>query len=75
MPMMDGYEAMKAIRRSAHADAKTVPILAMTANALQEGVVNALAFGMDDHIAKPIDPDRLCMALLARLADKADTLE
>lgn len=74
MPVMDGYEATKAIRHSEHADAKTVPILAMTANAFHEDVVNALAAGMDDHIAKPIDPDHLCKALLTRLAGKADTL-
>ena len=55
MPVMDGYEATKRLRASAHPDAKTLPVIAMTANALQEDVENALAVGMNGHIAKPID--------------------
>lgn len=55
MPVMDGYEATRIIRASAHPDARTVPIFAMTANAFAEDVQQALAVGMTGHIAKPID--------------------
>jgi signal transduction histidine kinase len=55
MPVMNGYEATKAIRASAHPDAKTIPIIAMTANAYAEDVQAALASGMNAHIAKPIN--------------------
>ena len=59
MPVMDGYEATRAIRASGHPQAKTIPILAMTANAFTEDVTAALASGMNDHIAKPINYDKL----------------
>jgi signal transduction histidine kinase len=55
MPVMNGYEATKAIRASEHPDAKTIPIIAMTANAYAEDVQAALASGMNAHIAKPIN--------------------
>ena len=55
MPQMDGYEAVQRIRAGRHPDAKTIPILAMTANAFNEDVARALAVGMNGHIAKPID--------------------
>ena len=55
MPVMDGYTATKAIRNSGVANAQTVPIVAMTANAFAEDVAQCKAVGMDDHIAKPID--------------------
>ena len=55
MPVLDGYEAAKEIRALTRADAKTVPIVAMTANAYKEDVEQALAAGMNDHLAKPID--------------------
>ncbi len=55
MPVMNGYEATRAIRASAHPEAKTVPIVAMTANTFAEDVRNALDAGMDGHLAKPID--------------------
>lgn len=55
MPVMNGYEATKAIRKSAHARAKTIPIIAMTANAFSEDVQEALASGMNEHLAKPVD--------------------
>lgn len=59
MPVMNGYEATKAIRRSAHERAKTIPIIAMTANAFSEDVQEALASGMNEHLAKPVDVDVL----------------
>lgn len=55
MPIMDGHTATKAIRNSLHPDAKTVPIIAMTADAFAENVAQALEAGMNDHISKPID--------------------
>lgn len=63
MPVMDGYEATRAIRASAHPEAQTIPILAMTADAFTEDVAAALQCGMDDHIAKPIELDVLLSAL------------
>jgi len=55
MPVMNGYEAARAIRQSNHEDAVLIPILAMTANAFHEDEEEALAAGMNGHIAKPID--------------------
>lgn len=55
MPVMDGYEATKRIRSSAHPDAQSLPILAMTANTFKEDVEKAFDSGMNDHMAKPID--------------------
>jgi signal transduction histidine kinase/CheY-like chemotaxis protein len=55
MPEMDGYEATRKIRSMDRPDAKSVTIIAMTANALKADVENALKAGMDGHIAKPID--------------------
>lgn len=59
MPVMDGYEATREIRNSSHPEAKTIPIIAMTANAFAEDVAEALAMGMNAHIAKPINYDKL----------------
>ena len=55
MPVMNGYEATKAIRRSSHELAKTIPIIAMTANAFSEDIQHSLAAGMNAHISKPIE--------------------
>ena len=55
MPEMNGHDATRAIRASAHPGAKTIPIIAMTADAFAENVAEALAAGMNDHIAKPVD--------------------
>lgn len=59
MPVMDGLDATKAIRAMRKLDAKTVPILAMTANAFQEDVNASLASGMNAHLTKPIEPKTL----------------
>lgn len=59
MPVMNGYDATRAIRKSAHADAKTIPIIAMTANAFDDDVKSALDAGMNAHLAKPIDMEKL----------------
>ena len=55
MPVMNGYEATEAIRRSSHEQAKTIPIIAMTANAFSEDMQHSLAAGMNAHISKPVD--------------------
>lgn len=55
MPEMDGHDATRNIRASAHPEAKTIPIIAMTADAFAENVAEAREAGMNDHIAKPID--------------------
>lgn len=55
MPVMDGYEATKAIRSMNRSDSKTIPIYAMTANAFAEDITAALDCGMNGHIAKPIE--------------------
>ncbi len=55
MPVMDGYEATRQIRAMDREDAKTIPIIALSANALAEDVQNAKLAGMNDHIAKPVD--------------------
>lgn len=55
MPVMNGYEATEAIRELGHPLARTIPIIAMTANAFAEDIRDALEAGMDAHVAKPID--------------------
>ena len=59
MPVMDGVTAASAIRALDCPDSKTVPIIAMTANVFDEDVDNSLKAGMNAHLAKPIEPDRL----------------
>ncbi len=63
MPIMDGYEATRTIRNMSRKDVKTMPILAMTANALEEDKEAAIKHGMDAHIAKPIDTEVLIEVL------------
>lgn len=65
MPVMDGYEATKNIRSLSREDAKTIPIIAMTANAFSEDKIKAEEAGMNEHIAKPIN-----MKLLIRIVSK-----
>jgi CheY-like chemotaxis protein len=75
MPVMDGYEAARAIRALDRAEAKSVPILAMTADAFQDDIQKCLDAGMNGHIAKPIDPvvmkDLLIQANLRKQAPHA----
>jgi signal transduction histidine kinase/CheY-like chemotaxis protein len=63
MPVMNGYEAARAIRKSDHPMAKSIPIIAMTANAYREDVEKALEAGMNAHVAKPIHIDLLMTVL------------
>jgi len=62
MPEMDGYEAARAIRKSLNKD--DLPIIAMTAHALQSEIQRCLETGMNDYVSKPIDPDKLRVALV-----------
>ena len=59
MPKMNGYEATNAIRESDHLQAKTIPIIALSANAFTEDVQKSLRAGMNAHLAKPIEPNML----------------
>jgi CheY-like chemotaxis protein len=59
MPVMNGIEAARAIRAMDRPDAKTVPIIAMTANAFDDDVRMCLDAGMNAHVAKPVDPNML----------------
>lgn len=70
MPVMDGYEATKALRALARPDAKKVPIIAMTADAFNEDIEKCHAVGMNDHIAKPIEPSKLYETLARALEEK-----
>ncbi len=67
MPIMDGYEASTAIRALDRKDAKTIPIVAMTANAFASDVQKALGAGMNGHISKPLDPEHLIKVLATNL--------
>ena len=59
MPVMDGYTATRKIRELERSDAKTVPIIAMTANAFQEDAEKCIAVGMNAHLAKPLDIEKM----------------
>ena len=59
MPEMNGLDATRAIRALDRPDARAVPIIAMTANAFVEDVKNSLDAGMDAHISKPLDMDKV----------------
>ena len=59
MPEMDGLEATRVIRAMDRADAKTIPIIALTANAFDEDVQRSMQAGLNAHLSKPVDPDNL----------------
>ena len=65
MPVMDGYTATAALRSLRRDDAKTTIILAMTANVFSDDVIKAEASGMNGHISKPFDPDKLYAMIAA----------
>ena len=62
-PRMNGYEATRAIRASDHADAASVPILAMSANAFSDDVEASLRSGMNGHLSKPINVAQVMAAI------------
>ena len=63
MPLMDGLTAAANIRHLSNKDARTIPIIAMTANAFDDDIAKSKAAGMNAHLAKPIEPDRLYQTL------------
>ena len=63
MPVMDGYTATRKIRELERSDAKTVPIIAMTANAFQEDAEKCIAVGMNAHLAKPLDVEKVMITI------------
>lgn len=63
MPLMDGLTAANNIRHLSNADAETIPIVAMTANAFEDDIEKSKAAGMNAHLAKPIEPERLYQTL------------
>ena len=69
MPVMDGLTATKEIRKLSRADAKTVPIIAMTANAFVEDQNACLDAGMNGHVGKPIDPKALKEAMVRNMRE------
>lgn len=70
MPVMDGLTAVREIRALSRVDATTVPIIAMTANAFADDVENAREAGMDAHVAKPIDGEKLVDCILRLIKNK-----
>lgn len=70
MPVMNGYEATRAIRASGHPFARTIPIMAVSANAFVSDVRNALDAGMNAHVAKPIIFEQFKKTLLKVLEPK-----
>lgn len=68
MPVMDGLEAANAIRRLPRADSKTVPIVALSANAFDEDIKRSLASGMNAHLSKPVESARLAEVLSKMLS-------
>lgn len=63
MPVMDGLTATKKIRTLNHPDAEKIPIIAMTANAFQEDAEKCIAVGMNAHLAKPLDIEKVKMTI------------
>jgi len=63
MPEMDGLEATRRIRAMDRADAKTVPIIALTANAFDEDVQRSMQAGLNAHLSKPVEPEALFRTL------------
>ncbi len=71
MPLMDGYEATKAIRQNN----QSIPIIALTANAMREDVQRTKLAGMNEHLNKPIDVEKLYETLLKYISKKGDVIE
>ena len=70
MPNMDGYKAAQAIRHLPDKDKASIPVIAMTANAFEEDKREAIAAGMDGHIAKPI---QVVLSMLAEMIRQQET--
>ena len=70
MPEMDGCQSTRAIRALGRPDAKTVPIIALTANAFAEDITRTTQAGMDAHLAKPINIEQLCTTLTKLMSER-----
>lgn len=75
MPVMNGFEATREIRALRRPDAKTIPIVALTANAYEEDIKNSRDAGMNAHLTKPVMPETLYSTLAEFLPDRSDTEE
>ena len=69
MPVMNGLDATRAIRALDHPDAKTIPIIALTANAFDEDVQRSLQAGMNAHLSKSVESDHLYRTLELLIRD------
>ena len=72
MPLMDGLSATTNIRHLSNLDARTIPIIAMTANAFDDDIEKSKIAGMNAHLAKPIEPDKLYQTLYDFISGKED---
>ena len=72
MPVMDGLEATRRIRALSHPDAKNVPIIAMTANVFDEDVERSMEAGMNAHLSKPVEPERLYETMTRLIMERSD---
>ncbi|PNV60909.1 hybrid sensor histidine kinase/response regulator [Clostridium sp. chh4-2] len=70
MPVMDGYEAAREIRNSGHPQSKDIPIIALTANAFAEDIAKTMTAGMNDHVAKPVDFNKLLAILQKNIGNE-----
>lgn len=74
MPVMDGLESTRQIRSASHPDAKSIPIIALTANAFEEDVQRSMQTGINAHLSKPINPEDI-FTTLAELITKREILK
>ena len=70
MPVLDGLQATEAVRNLSRTDARTIPIIAMTADAFEETVQEAQRAGMDAYVTKPLSPDLFYDVLATEIAKK-----
>ena len=75
MPVMNGYEATAAIRALEDRERAGVPIIALTANAYQEGASEALAAGMDGYATKPLEPEKIRAAIRRAIKNRTEDRE
>lgn len=75
MPVMDGYEAAASIRKSGRKDAAAIPILAMTADAFEEDIRRCRETGMNGHIAKPVDPEKMLQSICRTISQSGQILK
>ena len=73
MPVMDGLEATRTIRAMQRTDAKSVPIIAMSANAFKDDIENCLNAGMNDHLMKPLEMEKITKAIQKALRGEEKT--